>query len=155
MANDYVVMLLQIADKRSRRVTAVSEEDQGEDALYHLHIFREYAEGWVDRRLDRGPFVLVHGDLEHFNLIVNEKMEIISVLDWEWSRVVPPQFLKPPLWLRIPNITKLAYHFVNNDYLKSFNQLLKLCRLESARNTETDCWRMNGQRQRIIADFLL
>jgi hypothetical protein len=34
-----------------------------------------------------------------FNLILNETMEIIGVLDWEWSRVVLLQFFIPPLWL--------------------------------------------------------
>lgn len=128
-ANDYVAMLLQIADNAfAEGRSSVFEEDQGEDALYHLHIFREYAEGWVDRRLDQGPFVLVHGDLEPFNLIVNENMDIISVLDWEWSRVVPLQFFKPPLWLKIPDTTKLAWNFVYNDYLKSFDQFLAIVR---------------------------
>jgi Phosphotransferase enzyme family len=128
-ANNYVAMLLQIADNAFvEGRSSVFEKDQGEDALYHLHIFREYAKGWIDCRLDQGPFVLVHGDLEPFNLIVNENMDITSVLDWEWSRVVPLQFFKPPLWLKIPDTTKLAWNFVYNDYLKSFDQFLDILR---------------------------
>ncbi|KAH6716161.1 phosphotransferase enzyme family protein [Leptodontidium sp. MPI-SDFR-AT-0119] len=123
-ANDYVAMLLQIANNAFvEGRSSVWERGQGEDALYHLHMFCQYAEVWVDRSLDQGPYVLVHGDFEPFNLIVNENMDIISVLDWEWSRVVPRQFFKPPLWLGIPDTTKLAWDFVYNDYLKSFNQL--------------------------------
>ncbi len=128
-ANDYVAMLLQIANNAfANGRNSVSERDQGEDALYHLHIFREYAKGWMDCRLDQGPFVLVHGDFEPFNLIVNEHMDIASVLDWEWSRVVPIQFFKPPLWLKNPDTTKLAWNFVYQDYLKSLNQLLEIVR---------------------------
>jgi hypothetical protein len=149
-------MLLRIADNAfTESRSGFSKEDQGEDALYHLHIFHEYAEGWVDHRLDRGPFVLVHGDLEPFNFIVNEKMEIISALDWEWSRVVPLRFFKPPLWLRIPDTTKLAYNFVYNNHLKSFNQLLEIVQTREREKYGNGLWRMNGQRQRIIADFLL
>ena len=59
--------------------SSIFEESQGEDALYYLDIFRRYSDKWVDL----GPFVLAHGDLEPFNLIVNEDMDIISVLDWE------------------------------------------------------------------------
>jgi len=103
---------------------SVLDENEGKDALYHLHIFRQYAEQWVDPCLDQGPFVLVHGDLEPFNLIVDEHMSVICVLDWEWSRVVPRQFFIPPLWLGIPDTTKLAYDFVYEDYLKYFDQLL-------------------------------
>lgn len=128
-ANDYVAMLLQIADNAFvEGRNSVSERDQGEDALYHLHIFREYAKSWMDCRLDQGPFVLVHGDLEPFNLIVNDNMDIVSVLDWEWSRVVPLQFFKPPLWLKNPDTTKLAWNFVYRDYLKSLDQFLEILR---------------------------
>jgi len=128
-ANDYVAMLLQVADNAFvNGRNSVSEKDQGEDALYHLHIFRQYAKGWMDHRLDQGPFVVVHGDFEPFNLMVNEQMAIVSVLDWEWSRVVPLQFFKPPLWLKNPDTTKLAWNFVYRDYLKSFDQLLRIMR---------------------------
>jgi hypothetical protein len=45
-ANDYVAMLLQITDNAfAEGQNSVSERDQGEDALYHLHIFREYVKG--------------------------------------------------------------------------------------------------------------
>ncbi|RFU29458.1 hypothetical protein B7463_g6868, partial [Scytalidium lignicola] len=122
-ADDYIEMLLQIADNAfTEGRSTVWEKSQGEDALYHHYIFRSYAQNWADRDHDRGPFVLVHGDLEPFNLMVNEDMTIISVLDWEWSRVVPRQFFKPPLWLKIPDTTKLAWEFVYQDYLKEFDR---------------------------------
>jgi RIO-like serine/threonine protein kinase len=35
---------------------------------------------------------LVHGNLNPYNLMVNEKIDIVALLDREWSRVVPPQF---------------------------------------------------------------
>ncbi|KAF7857309.1 hypothetical protein EAF04_009550 [Stromatinia cepivora] len=115
-ANDYTAMLLQIADNAfAEGRSSVSDEEQGEDALYHLHIFCKYAESWVDHSLDQGPFVLVHGGFEPFNLI-------------EWSRVVPLQFFKPPLWLKNPDTTKLAYNFVYKDYLKRFDQFLEIVR---------------------------
>ncbi|KAB5545679.1 hypothetical protein GE09DRAFT_1132001 [Coniochaeta sp. 2T2.1] len=122
-------MLLDIADNAfARGRGSVLDEDQGGDALYHLHLFRQYALKWVYPLLDQGPFVMVHGDREHFNLIVNEDMTIVSVLDWEWSRVVPRQFFIPPLWLGIPNTINLAYDFVYKDYLKRFQRLLDLVR---------------------------
>jgi serine/threonine protein kinase len=134
-ANEYVAMLLQIADNAFvKGRNSVSERHQGEDALYHLHIFREYTKSWMDCRLDQGPFVLVHGDLEPYNLIVNDNMDIVSLLDWEWSRVVPLQFFKPPLWLKNPDTTKLAWNFVYRDYLKSLTNFWKLCGPESARS---------------------
>lgn len=129
-ANKYAEMLLKIADNAfmKDRSDELDEEDAA-DRLYHLHIFRQYAMDWVDPRLDRGPFVLVHGDLEPYNLIVNKDMEIICLLDWEWSRVVPLQFFKPPLWLgRYPETTVMAYNFAYTDYLEKFDQLLDIVR---------------------------
>lgn len=129
-ANDYAAMLLDIADnafERSRS-SVVEDEEFGQDALYHLHIFREYAKAWIDPSLDQGPFVLVHGDLQPFNLLVNDKMDIVSVLDWEWSRVVPCQYFTPPLWLKNPDTTKLAYNFVYQDFLERFEHLQDIVR---------------------------
>ncbi|KAK3364154.1 phosphotransferase enzyme family protein [Lasiosphaeria hispida] len=130
-ANQYMAMLLAISDNAFAQGRGhVSEEDQGGDALYHLHLFRQYAQQWVDPLLNHGPFVMVHGDLEPFNLIVNDDMKIISILDWEWSRMVPRQFFLPPLWLRYCDTTKLAYDFVYQDYLKRFHHLLDLVRTQ-------------------------
>ncbi|KAK3344524.1 hypothetical protein B0T25DRAFT_585283 [Lasiosphaeria hispida] len=79
------------------------------DRLYHLHLFRQYAEQWTDCQLDHGLFVL-DGDLEPQNLIVDagENMSVLCLLDWEWSR--------------------MAWNFVHQDYLKHFNRLLIIIR---------------------------
>ena len=138
-ANKYISMLLQIADNvfvNGRN--DISDRDHGEDALYHLYIFREYTKDWMDYGLDQGPFVLVHGDLEPFNIIVNERMDITLVLDWEWSRVVPLQFNRPPLWLKYPDTLTLAWDFVYQDYLKSLNQLLDIVRTREREKYRND-----------------
>jgi aminoglycoside phosphotransferase (APT) family kinase protein len=82
-------MLLQIADNAFAKRPGTPSQEKGEEILCHLHMFRQYAESWVHRSLDNGPFVLIHGDREIFNLILDEDANIVSVLDWEWSRVVP------------------------------------------------------------------
>lgn len=96
--NDHVSMLQKIAYNAFFRSRIGVEEDMGADALYHLDMFRKYAQEWVDACLDRGPLVVVHGDLQPHNLIVDENMAILAVLDWDWSRVVPLQLFTPPLW---------------------------------------------------------
>ncbi|KAF4513173.1 hypothetical protein G6O67_000476 [Ophiocordyceps sinensis] len=96
--NDHVSMLQKIAYNAFFRSRIGVEEDMGTDAFYHLDIFRKYAQEWVDACLDRGPLVVVHGDLQPHNLIVDENMAILAMLDWYWSRVVPLQLFTPPLW---------------------------------------------------------
>jgi hypothetical protein len=89
-ANNYIAILFQIMDNVFvKGWSNIFEKDQDEDILYHFYIFREYTKGWIDCRFDQDLFVLVHNDLEFFNLIINKNMNIILVLDWEWSRVIP------------------------------------------------------------------
>ncbi|KAI1499372.1 phosphotransferase enzyme family protein [Biscogniauxia marginata] len=111
-ANAYTSMLLDIADNAfaQSRSSVIEDEDE------------------VDYRFDQGPFVLVHGDLEPFNLIVNDEMDIVCVLDWEWSRIVPCQFFKPPLWFANPDPTVLAYDFMYQRYIEQFDQFLAAVR---------------------------
>ncbi|KAF5019924.1 hypothetical protein F66182_8064 [Fusarium sp. NRRL 66182] len=127
-ANEYTAMLLQLAANafnNSRSI--ISSQEQGEDALYHQDLFRRFAtEEWLDHGADAGPFVLVHGDLQPFNILVNENMEIVSVLDWEWSRVVPYQYFLPPLWLTNLDTTVLAWGFAYDHYLERFEDFLAI-----------------------------
>jgi hypothetical protein len=62
----------------------------------------------------------VHGDLEIFNLIFDSEMNIISVLDWEWARVVPLQLFRPPLWLSSTPMEEMCYGYRYLDYLEFF-----------------------------------
>ncbi|KAM0421404.1 hypothetical protein ACHAPT_010758 [Fusarium lateritium] len=127
-ANEYTAMLLRLAGNafnNSRSI--ISNQEQGEDALYHQHLFRRFAtEEWLDRGADAGPFVLVHGDLQPFNVLVDQRMEIVSVLDWEWSRVVPCQYFLPPLWLTNLDTTVLAWKFAYDRYLEKFEEFLAI-----------------------------
>lgn len=49
LANNYVVMLLQIADNVFSEGLGTRSQEEGEDHLYHLYMFRQYTDGWVDR----------------------------------------------------------------------------------------------------------
>ena len=55
-------------------------------------------------RYDKGPFKLICDDFGRANMIVNsaEDLEIVAVIDWEWSYAGPLQlFWSPPRWLLI------------------------------------------------------
>ncbi|KAL2262479.1 hypothetical protein VTK26DRAFT_1210 [Humicola hyalothermophila] len=128
-ADRYAKMLLDLADNAFRKSRTVAEsEEQAADRIYHFHMFRQHAETWVDRRLDQGPFVLVHGDLEIFNLLLDHDMNIVGVLDWEWSRAVPLQLFISPLWLNSTTFESLCYSFRYRDYLERFDEFLAILR---------------------------
>ncbi|KAF4472819.1 phosphotransferase enzyme family [Fusarium albosuccineum] len=101
-ASQYISLLHDIADDAfARSRSSILENDGiGEEYLYHLRSFRKHVDDWrTESGDDHGPFVLVHVDFQLFNLLANDQVSIVSILDWEWSRVVPRQFFKPPLWL--------------------------------------------------------
>ena len=55
-------------------------------------------------------------------------MNIVSVLDWEWSRVVPRQLFRPPLWLDSTTIENLCYGSRYRFYLERFDSFLDILR---------------------------
>lgn len=74
----------------------------GRNFLYARHQFRRFVlDTWLDSAADEGPFVLMHGDMSMLvtNLLFDEDLNLVGVLDWEWSCVVPAQMLVPPVWL--------------------------------------------------------
>lgn len=128
-ASRYVAMLLDLADNAlARGRGTVSDAEQGRDRLYHLHMFRQHAHGWVNSKLDYGPFVLAHGDLQIFNPVLDHDMNIVSVLDWEWSRVIPLQLFRPPLWVDSTTIENLCYGSRYRFYLERFDSFLDVLR---------------------------
>ncbi|KAF5133094.1 hypothetical protein E5D57_003716 [Metarhizium anisopliae] len=126
-ATSYANMLLDIGYNAFFKSRNAVEVGMGRDAVYHHYLFYQHAKQWIDPTLDNGPFVLVHGDLHPSNLMVNDKMRIIGVLDWEWSRVVPVQFFVPPLWISGRTTVELAGHNTWQLFLiKPFKEFLSV-----------------------------
>jgi len=128
-ANEYVKMLLEVADNAFARDRSPISQEEGEDRLYHLHIFRQHVNRWANNNLEHGPFVLVHGDLELHNLLFDENMNIVSVLDWEFSRIGPCQLFKAPLWLSSTTIEDLSYGYKYKGFLAHFDKFLAVLRV--------------------------
>lgn len=128
-ADEYTNLLLDIGDNAFRESRgSVPEDHLGPEFLYNLHSFRQFVNNWKDKAENTGPFVLTHGDFQPFNLLVSEEGEVVTVLDWEWARVVPRQYFTPPLWLKGANATeyyKAASYdtYVNDDISDFFNIL--------------------------------
>ncbi len=71
----------------------IFQADEGLDPV------ARFKEEWLRASSETGPFVLMHGELSKNNFIFDDDYNIVAVIDWEWSRVVPAQFLVPPTWL--------------------------------------------------------
>jgi hypothetical protein len=97
---EYVSALTAVIFNRfySKRDSVFDEKDARME-LYGLYQFRQLSEGWIKPNYNNGPFVLNHCDFSPSNIIVNGGLEIVAVLDWEWSCIVPIQLFLPPSWL--------------------------------------------------------
>ncbi|TAQ85057.1 hypothetical protein B7494_g6612 [Chlorociboria aeruginascens] len=62
---------------------------------------------FVSKNYDFGPFKLICDDFRPESLLVKEDtLEIVAVVDWEWTYAGPYQFLfSPPSWLILENPT--------------------------------------------------
>jgi Phosphotransferase enzyme family len=129
-AGDYISMLLCIAwNAFEKGWKNVHDEAEGCDSLYHLDQFSQFVKAkWLNHALDCGPFVLAHGDLEMYNLFVNKDLDMLAVLDWEWSHVVPLQLFIPPTWITNRPITSLSWDFFYDDYIKKLDRFRAVVR---------------------------
>ncbi|KAF2452339.1 kinase-like domain-containing protein [Lineolata rhizophorae] len=116
-AIDYYYALTGLAfnDFIRARDSVLTEKDARDD-LYDLHKFRSGIMDWVDPELNHGPYCLMHGDLLPSNIIVDEDCNIKAIIDWEWSRTVPPQLFVPPGWVSGDDIAS-ACHGVKSMFL--------------------------------------
>ncbi|KAL5583750.1 hypothetical protein FOVSG1_015101 [Fusarium oxysporum f. sp. vasinfectum] len=129
-STQYIELLHDLADNAfsESRTSVLDNDGIGEEYLYYLHSFRSHVNKWRAGDDDRGPFVLVHGDFQPFNLLVNDQGSVVSVLDWEWSRVVPRQFFRPPLWLQYADTTLLSRPLFYERFLETLQDFLSIVR---------------------------
>jgi hypothetical protein len=124
-ASAYVSMLLDLADRSQQGWAEVTPEN-----LFNMHTAREFTlDNWLKPEFNAGPFVLTHGDFDGRNILVDDHYNIVAVLDWEWSCVMPLQFLTPPLWLSTTNIGLMAgrafYNMTVRDEIKTLLTIVR------------------------------
>ncbi|KAG5762681.1 hypothetical protein H9Q72_009219 [Fusarium xylarioides] len=109
-SKEYADALLWLGDNLLHKGKNSMIDTRGERVLYASHHFTRFVmESWLDPAQDCGPFVLVHGDLGIQNLLWDDDLNLVAVLDWEWSSVMPLQFLVPPPWLDGQTIDALCH----------------------------------------------
>ncbi|KAM5457298.1 hypothetical protein MaudCBS49596_000493 [Microsporum audouinii] len=97
---DYIYMIHQaLFDDFYKGRDSIQGEKDARAYLYSLHESRRFLMEWVDPEYNHGPFFLMHGDLRSANILVDDDLNIVSVLDWEWSHTIPAQMFVPPSWL--------------------------------------------------------
>ncbi|KAH0558658.1 hypothetical protein GP486_004689 [Trichoglossum hirsutum] len=114
---DYTYTLIQLVFNQFLRGRhSVYNEKDAQWELYGLHKFHALLMEYVLPEYNHGPFVLIHSDFRSSNIMVDEDLNIVSIINWEWSRTVPAQLFVPPEWLTgyevnglLPVYNKLLY----------------------------------------------
>lgn len=136
----YIDSLLWLSDNELSRSTNPEidrEGDGGRMLLYAVHDFRRFVtEDWIDTSKNEGSFVLMHGDMHnHYsNLLWDKDLNLLGVIDWEWSQVVPLQLFTPPVWLE--NTTVEFLSMIQEDFNKEVSYLVQAIQdVEASRGT--------------------
>ncbi|KAI3397651.1 hypothetical protein diail_10522 [Diaporthe ilicicola] len=132
-ASEYIGSLLWLLDNEIDRSTNPDIEGREGMLLYAVRDFRRFVtQDWFDTSKEEGPFVLMHGDLHHHysNLLWDQDLNLVGVIDWEWSQVVPVQLLTPPVWLENTTVESLTL------WQRNFNEKEVKYLLEGVRNAE-------------------
>ncbi|KAK7429752.1 hypothetical protein QQZ08_003778 [Neonectria magnoliae] len=72
--------------------------------LFALNHLQQLIPEIIASEWDSGPFMLSHSDLRPANIIVDDDLNIRSIIDWEWACTVPRQFFMPPSWITAQNL---------------------------------------------------
>ncbi|OJJ98133.1 hypothetical protein ASPACDRAFT_62382 [Aspergillus aculeatus ATCC 16872] len=95
-------------------------------------------------RNDHGPFKLWCDDLRPSNILFNEHLQIVGVIDWEFTYAAPVQFSQaPPWWLLLeqPEYWSDGIEAWEKSYGYRLQTFLKV--LEEHEETETQRGRLN------------
>ncbi|KAK4242895.1 hypothetical protein C8A03DRAFT_39840 [Achaetomium macrosporum] len=124
-AKEFVDGLLRLADNKLEK-----EHDQELDlrrcaeTLYAAHHFKQFVhEEWLDQSANKGPFVLAHGDMDNImsNLLFGKDYNLVAIIDWDFSRIVPARLLVPPIWLYGSQLAGVLLH--QKDYNQRVGRL--------------------------------
>ncbi|RDL30802.1 uncharacterized protein BP5553_10147 [Venustampulla echinocandica] len=133
-AVDYVYSQMQLVlNWFSKGRNSVLSEFDAEIALYDLYQFQALAVEWINPTYNHGPFILMHGDLRPTNIIVNKDLTIMSIINWEWSRIIPAQLFVPPTWLTGLELSGIRSYFARKDYMV---ELVKLRDIVATRESQ-------------------
>ncbi|KAJ3523324.1 hypothetical protein NM208_g12495 [Fusarium decemcellulare] len=152
----YISTLLKMTWNVLHKSPVVTQDEiDAEQTLYYLNRFHEYVrDEWFDEDLSSAPFVLSHCDFTTRNIIVDDDMDIIAVLGWEWSHVVPRQFLCPPIWLvtdSLDPLTTRQFYDYHVEEVKKMCTILRASELEQFETTHLwDEWEETHENGRLL-----
>ncbi|KAJ4320117.1 hypothetical protein N0V84_006004 [Fusarium piperis] len=120
--HEYIQALIKLGRNRlfKTKNLGVDSREAASEVIYAFHEFyvtqsRRWVRTLCPPDTDKGPFVLMHGDMtiHGSNLLWDEKLNLVAVIDWEWCHTVPVSCFIPPAWLTgfFPSPIRQMCHF--------------------------------------------
>lgn len=105
---DYIFFITKLIsnDFYRGRDSVLGEDDDARYYLYSIFASQNILMEWINLEYNHGPFIITHGDLRPANTLIDDNLNSISILDWEWSHTVPTQRFAPPFGLPIKLCTE-------------------------------------------------
>ncbi|EXL67384.1 hypothetical protein FOPG_16490 [Fusarium oxysporum f. sp. conglutinans race 2 54008] len=120
-AREFALNQLNLMEEEYRLPRSELSRETVEMEIFALNHLKQLTQGLAD---DPNCFVLSHSDLRPTNIIVDDDLNITSILDWEWTHTVPRQFFMPPSWITLHNLVKSAELGHSESFLE-FREVLE------------------------------
>ncbi|KAF4969262.1 hypothetical protein FZEAL_10262 [Fusarium zealandicum] len=98
-ATDFALRQHHIMSEAYRIPTSELSHETAQLEVFALDHLKQLIPQMTDAHWDDGPFILTHTDLRCTNIIIDDNLNIRSIIDWEWACIVPRQFYMPPSWI--------------------------------------------------------
>ncbi|KAJ5704213.1 hypothetical protein N7493_011351 [Penicillium malachiteum] len=125
-ASSYVEALasLNIQHLIYQRNDAIESEDDCRRKFVARQLFYKLAKAKRVTKFENGPFKLWCDDLRPANILLNNDLQIVGVVDWEFTYAAPAEFsYAPPWWLLIE--TPESWEKGLEDWTQVFDYRLK------------------------------
>ncbi|KAL2838565.1 kinase-like domain-containing protein [Aspergillus pseudoustus] len=118
---DYLASLLQLQDTHlDQQRNSVYDSEDYRQKYACRHLMKAIALQFIAND-ERGPFKLFSDDLGPGNVLVNDSLEVVAVIDWEFCYAAPPQFSSSiPWWLLLQQPYVLLNELGPDAFLDAF-----------------------------------
>ena len=117
--------LLQLSEIRSvhllRQRNSIIDGEDCREKYTCRHLFQAIIPQFICREENAGPFKLTCDDFCPGNILVDDNLQIVAVIDWEFCYAAPVQFsTSPPWWLLLRKPADWLHSKGPEDFLKEY-----------------------------------
>jgi hypothetical protein len=105
--------------------------DDVRQEVFAIKHFEEVLRDFVDSLEEDHTFVMSHLDLRWPNIIVDDELNIVGIIDWEWTGPIPRQLFMPPYWI----ISRGPQHVMGEEYRAEYSQFHRVLQANAGKSS--------------------